>query len=153
MRAAGTISSSVSFRGSWGDMLHAPARALLLALLLSGCIVGRTTPGPDAQLAARATAMAAAQVRRCYRSPRLGHDARQIVTVLGVRFAPDGTLAELPRVISQSGITPSNRPFAGRMAEAAILAVMRCAPLKLPPAAYAGGWDSFQLTFSPRMVA
>jgi hypothetical protein len=35
------------------------------------------------------------------------------------------------------------------MAQAAIGAVMRCAPLTLPPALYDNGWAEFDLTFSP----
>jgi hypothetical protein len=96
---------------------------------------------------------AAAQVRRCYRMPRVSSGARVIVTRLRVRLTPEGALAGLPMLLYQSGVTPANRSHAEPMAEAAIEAVMRCAPLHLPPALYAGGWREFDLTFSPMAVA
>jgi hypothetical protein len=76
---------------------------------------------------------ASSQVKRCYRSPRVATAAKQISTRLRVIYAPDGTLASVPVVIEQSGVTAANQSYAARMAEAAGLAVMRCAPLRLPP--------------------
>jgi hypothetical protein len=98
-------------------------------------------------------ANAAEQVKRCYRAPRIARSGRQIITNLLVRYNPDGTLAGLPAVLSQSGVTPDNRVYAGRMAEAARLAVIRCAPLRLPPEQHARIWSFFTLTFSPRARA
>ncbi len=124
-------------------------------MLLAACApvpvaVAPHRPDPEAQ---RVIAMAADQVKRCYQAPRVGRGARGIVTVLRVAFAPDGTLAELPQLIGQRGVTDDNRAAAPPLAEAAALAVVRCAPLRLPPERYRGGWDSFELTFSPRAVA
>jgi hypothetical protein len=42
-------------------------------------------------------------------------------------------VAGIPSILSQRGITPANQAYAAKMAEAAGLAVMRCAPLKLAP--------------------
>lgn len=92
---------------------------------------------------------AAAQVKTCYRAPRLPRAARGIATRLRVRFGSDGGLIELPTVIAQSGVTPDNQRFAGGMAIAAIEAVVRCAPLRLPPEQYQGVWADFELIFSP----
>jgi hypothetical protein len=78
---------------------------------------------------------------------------KQIVTRLRVRFAPDGSLAGVPAVVGQTGVTPVNRPYASRMAEAASLAVIRCAPLRLPADLYESGWDELDLTFSPQRLA
>lgn len=132
-------------------------KLILPALALAACApdVTITAPaaGPDPRLVARATASAAAQVKRCYRSPKLNRDARQITTRLRVRFTPEGELAALPVVIAQSSVTPGNRPYAGTMAQAAIAAVIDCSPLKLPPELYANGWDVFELTFSPPTFA
>ncbi|TVV72308.1 hypothetical protein [Sphingomonas solaris] len=131
-------------------------RAAPLALLLAAACAGRTPPPhisrPDPE-AARVIASAADQVRRCYRAPRAGRGGRGIVTVLRVAYAPDGMLAELPAIVTQSGVTADNSAAAGPMAEAAVLAVVRCAPVRLPAAQYRGGWNSFELTFSPRAVA
>lgn len=92
---------------------------------------------------------AAVQVRRCYRGPRVGHSGRQIVTRLRVLVTPDGRIGGRPTVIAQEGITPLNRLYAERMAEAAIESVLRCAPLAVPPGFAADGLIEFDLTFSP----
>lgn len=127
---------------------------LLLSALAAGCMPALRSAAPRADPAAlRLIAVAAERVQRCYHAPRLGHAARQIETVLAVRFAPDGSLAELPAVVAQRGVNDDNRADAERMAEAARLAVLRCAPLALPADHYQGGWDSFLLTFSPKAVA
>jgi hypothetical protein len=39
------------------------------------------------------------------------------------------------------------------MAEAATLAVIRCAPVRLPPELYRAGWSEMDFSFSPRRLA
>ncbi|MFC3712580.1 hypothetical protein ACFOMD_08365 [Sphingoaurantiacus capsulatus] len=145
-------------------MIRVLPAALLLAL--AGCATpppaaqpvlpiaaAKVRPGIPSQVVAQLTASAARQVKRCYRSPKLGRDARQITTKLRVYFAPDGQLTTLPVVVSQAGVTDANRAAAAAMAEAAMLAVIRCAPLDLPREHYNAGWDEFDLTFSLRTFA
>lgn len=127
--------------------LRPTAAALPLALALTACAT--TARGPDPVRTQQAITAAARQVKACYRAPRLSAGARQIVVKLRVRLTPDGALAAPPIVVGQSGITPANQVFAGQMAAAAVRAVELCAPLRLPPDLWAGGWDSFDLTFSP----
>ena len=130
---------------------------LLAALLASGCVPAEPSPvvrtpvlrAPVVTLADTALAEAARQVQRCYRSPRIASSSRQIVTRLRIRLAADGQISGLPVVVLQNGVTPDNQPFAGRMAEAAIAAVIRCAPLHLPESYYQDGFTEFDLTFSP----
>lgn len=129
-------------------MLRLPALSVASAVLLTGCA---TTSQPEPRLVARVTADAAAQVKRCYRAPRVMGEGRRIVTRLKVRYAPDGSVAGLPEVLWQSGVTPSNRLFAEAMAVAAIASVVRCSPLRLPPELYRIGWNQFELTFSPAL--
>lgn len=126
---------------------------LLTALILAGCAPTPAPPGPDRALVANTVAMAAAQIQRCYRTPRVPREGRQITVVLRVRYGIDGMLTGLPELVTQRGVSPDNQPYATRMTEAATLAVIRCAPLRLPPETYQGGWDEFELTFSPRAVA
>ncbi|SNS60855.1 hypothetical protein SAMN06295912_11058 [Sphingomonas laterariae] len=124
-----------------------------LSALLAGCATPSNpvavAPGPDRAAVLRATQAAAEQVRRCYRHPKVIRAARAISTTLVVRYAADGTLVGLPAVARQSGVTPDNAVQAGRMAEAASMAVLRCQPIQLPPELHARGWDEFELTFSP----
>ena len=137
-----------------------PARgALLLALAAAaGCASPPPPRLPVQRLRVTATMsaetqavleMAANQVRRCYRAPRVSSEARQIITRLLVRIMADGTLNGLPEVVAQSGVQPGNQFYAPRMAEAAILAVVRCAPLRLPPDFVRGETLEIELTFSP----
>ncbi len=117
-------------------------------------VTGRLVPpprprAPDPALVERVVADAARQVRGCYRSPRVASEARQIVTRLAVRYAADGRLAGVPVVVAQEGVTQENSAYAGRMAEAAAAAVIRCAPVRLPPPLHAAIWRELELTFRP----
>ena len=124
---------------------------LVPATLLSACAVRPAeAPSPSDQ---RLSASVAAQVRRCYRSPRIPSAGRRIVTRLLVRYAPDGTLAGLPILIGQDGITPDIRFYAPRMAEAAKQAVVRCSPVSLPAGHGKAAGIEFYLTFSPQLAA
>jgi hypothetical protein len=124
----------------------------------AGPWTGRIVPGPreiprlDRERVLAAIESAASQIKRCYRHPRIPSSGRRIATRLRLHFSPDGSLTGIPTVVDQSGVTEDNRAFAGRMAEAASQAVMRCLPVKLPPDLYAGGWDEMDLTFSPAML-
>jgi hypothetical protein len=138
----------------------------ILSLALCACAAGspyRSSQGTAYRFAATGTriqvdqssavTMAAAdQVKRCYRAPRVPTSGRGIVTRLRVRYSADGRLEEAPQIVAQEGVTPENRPYAGPMAEAASMAVLRCAPLRLPPELHRGGWDNFDLIFSPRAM-
>jgi hypothetical protein len=99
-----------------------------------------------------AIAGAAARIQSCYRSPPVPSAARQIVTHLRVRYAIDGQPVGFPEVVLQESVTPRNRPYADAMAQAAVGAVLRCGPIRMPPELHSGGWDMFELTFSPRAI-
>jgi hypothetical protein len=133
--------------------MKAVASMLALSMLIPACAqpsVREPAPSPAAR---RATAEVAEQVRRCYRSPRVPSVGRRIVTRLLVRYAPNGTLIGLPVLVSQQGITPETQAYAGRMIEAATLAIIRCSPVRLPPELGKRRGNDFYLTFSPGMRA
>jgi hypothetical protein len=128
------------------------AGAVFLALgsmLAWGCTSVPEAGAPGKRALDGVGQQAARQVKRCYRAPRVASSGKQISTRLRVRYRPDGGLADLPQVVSQAGVTPANQAYAGDMAEAAGLAVMRCAPVKLPPELYSKGWSVLEFTFSP----
>jgi hypothetical protein len=132
-------------------MLRSLSFLALGALTLSACATAPVKRDIASDLARKVTADAAAQVRRCYRTPKVLGEGKRIITRLHVRYAPDGTIIGLPTVLSQSGVTPGNRLFADEMAQAAIASVVRCSPLRLPPELYEFGWNNFELTFSPAL--
>jgi len=116
-------------------------------------MTGTRIRGDRVDARANAVTMAAAgQVRRCYRSPRIPSVGRQIVTHLRVRYSVDGMLEEAPAFLSQDGVTAENQAYALPMAQAASMAVLRCTPLRLPARLHRGGWDHFDLTFSPNTL-
>ncbi len=125
------------------------AGILAWAGLLSACAAGPAVNVRHTQFVSVVND-AAGQIKRCYRTPRVASVGKQISTRLRVRFQPDGSLADVPVVVAQTGITPENQTYAGKMAEAAGLAVMRCAPVKLPAELYSKGWNELDFTFSPR---
>lgn len=122
---------------------------LVAALLSAGCVPAAPPPAFVEPSSETALELAARQVQRCYRSPRIASTGRQIITRLRVRVSEDGQIAGLPTVVLQEGVTPDNQSFASRMAEAAIEAVLRCAPLRMPPTYFHEGFTEFDLTFSP----
>lgn len=124
-----------------------------LATLAPGCAAPNARVAISAQDVRAVVGEAAHQVRRCYRMPVVPTAARHIITRLHVRFAPDGSLAALPELVVQQNVTAESAPWAGRMAEAASAAILRCAPYRLPAEAYRGGWDELDLVFSPKLLA
>ena len=103
------------------------------------------------QMAGLAAAIAA-QVKPCYNVPSGGTDASSIITVLRLRFNRDGTPVGSPAVSDHQGIGPSNQAYVRQMDDAAKRAVLRCAPLKLPPELYEGGWEDIEFGFNPRAM-
>ena len=91
----------------------------------------------------------ARRVRRCYHTPHVSSSARRIATKLRVRYGPDGSLLGMPELLSQSGVTEWNSAYAGQMAEAARTAVIRCAPIHIPPAMARFPVNEIDLLFSP----
>ena len=143
--------------------LRHPVTILIAAAAVSGCTAAPLPPRGHAlprlprvqasrvsvEMARAALDTTASQVRRCYRSPRVASAGRQIVTRLRIRVSPEGVLGGIPQVIEQSNVHPGNQNYAARMAEAAIMSVIQCAPYRLP-AEFAGGeWVEIELTFSP----
>lgn len=102
----------------------------------------------SAQSMAGLAALLLQQVKPCYNPPAGGADAGQIATVLDLRMNRDGSVASV-QIGEQSGVNGQNQAYARQMADAARRAVLRCAPFKLPPEMYEGGWDDFGFRFRP----
>ena len=106
----------------------------------------------SAKLDARATASLAsairAQVAPCWNPPIGGADVRRMTVVLSIQMGRDGSVVGRPSVVAQTGATSGNAAYAKAFADTAIRAVLRCAPLKLPPEMY-DAWKAFELNFDP----
>jgi colicin import membrane protein len=89
------------------------------------------------------------QMERCYVPPVGAAGGNVILPVLDVRFNPDGTLAGEPRVL-RSGPTPLDRTIA----DAALRAVRRCAPYKIPASfgPYYESWKHWNIEFELSQV-
>lgn len=142
-----------------GDPAAKPGRAAAPRIgpdFLKGVLGASAGKGERARAAVSGAAMnglGAAirrQVQPCYDLGALGGTpAMQIVTVLQLRFNQDGTVAGAPQLVEQTGVDDGNRAYARQMVEVSRRAVLRCAPLKLPPELYAGGWENITMGFIP----
>jgi hypothetical protein len=132
------------------------AAAARVGSLLKGVIGASAGRGETARASISGAAMnglAAAikrQVQPCYELGGLGGTpAMQIVTVLRLRYNPDGTVAGTPQIVEQTGTGPGNQAYARQIAEVARRAVLRCSPVRLPAELYEGGWDDLNFRFTP----
>ncbi len=108
-----------------------------------------TQTGSDTVLSAREQdllkGMLKSQLNGCWRPPGTGGGSEVPVVELHWELNADGTLVGEPRVTSAPSTT------AGQVyAEAALRAVRMCAPFRLPPDKYEGGWKYIDWTFDPR---
>ncbi|MDT0508882.1 hypothetical protein [Novosphingobium sp. MMS21-SN21R] len=90
--------------------------------------------GPEVK-ASLASAIAR-QIKAHWTGPQ-GVDVDKLVTVLAWELNADGSLVGRPRLVSQTGVTPSNEAQAKRHVELAIRAVQLAAPFDLPDEYYA----------------
>jgi outer membrane biosynthesis protein TonB len=99
---------------------------------------------------ATATLIAAirAQVAPCWNPPIGGADAKKMTVLLHLDINRDGSIVGRPGVVSQTGVTGGNADYARAFAETARRAVLRCAPLKLPPELY-DQWKAVEINFDP----
>lgn len=125
---------------------------------------GLDTPGPksktptapgggaaplDATTARALNAEINRQIKPFWKAPS-GADADKLVTIVTVNLATDGSIIGQPRVVRQTGVTPSNEGQKQLHAENAIRAIKLAAPFKLPPDLY-DAWQSLEISFDKRL--
>lgn len=113
---------------------------------------GRGSPATAFGAAEAASLMQAIsrEIKPHWNAPQ-GVDAEQLITVLSFELNPNGSLKGTPRVVSQAGITDSNKPQASLHAERAIRAVQLAAPFDLPEEYYDKWKRVAQLRFDRRL--
>lgn len=94
-------------------------------------------------------ALIASQVKPCYTIPAGGTDTTSIISRVRLRLKRDGSIAVAPELIGNLGVNANNQPYQRQMNEAAIRALQRCAPYKLPAELYEGGWEDLIFRFNP----
>jgi len=98
------------------------------------------------------SALIASQVKPCYTIPAGGAGIETIISKVRLRLKPDGSIKVAPEVVSNSGVNGGNQPYLRQMNEAAIRALQRCAPYKLPADLYEGGWEDINFNFRPQQI-
>lgn len=91
------------------------------------------------------------QIAPCWNPPLGGADVAAMTAVLRIRLGRDGAVAAAPEFVGQTGATTGNAAYARAFVETAKRAVLRCAPLKLPPDLFPY-WREFELNFDPRLM-
>lgn len=94
-------------------------------------------------------ALIASQVKPCYTIPAGGTDTTSIISRVRLRLKRDGSIAIAPELIGNLGVNANNQAYQRQMNEAAIRALQRCAPYKLPADLYEGGWEDLIFRFNP----
>jgi hypothetical protein len=97
-------------------------------------------------------ALIASQVKPCYTVPVGGTDVTSLVSRVRLRLKKDGSIGVAPELIGNVGITSANQPYLRQMNEAAMRALQRCAPYKLPADLYEGGWEDLIFRFNPAQL-
>lgn len=98
------------------------------------------------------TALIKSQVKPCYTIPTGGTDAESIITRVRLRLKKDGSIAMAPEVLGNIGVNGTNQRYVDQMNGAAVRALQRCAPYKLPADLYEGGWEDINFTFIPAQM-
>jgi outer membrane biosynthesis protein TonB len=105
----------------------------------------------DARTAANLEGAIRAQIAPCWNPPLGGADVATMTVVLRIRLARDGSVDAPPVLVSQTGATADNAAYARAFADTARRAVLRCAPIKLPPELF-DYWREFELNFDPKLM-
>lgn len=100
----------------------------------------------DPRAAATLAQAIRAQVTPCWNPPIGGAGAGKLTVTLHADFAQSGAVIGTPQAVGMTG--QADPAFARAFRESAVRAVLRCAPLKLPPKLY-DLWKSVAINFDP----
>lgn len=84
------------------------------------------------------------QIVRCWRPPPRPAGSVQMIVDVEMRLKPDGKLVSPPKAAR-----PASTPAQQAALDAAMVAIVKCAPYNLPKHLYKGGWDHVIVSFDP----
>lgn len=130
-----------------------PARINSAAI---GSAVGRAAPRGAASLTVRQRTnledMIRSQITPCWNPPVAEDASTRLVVVMRIKLDRSGALNGSPTVSAVKGQTDANAAYGRALAGSVRRAVMRCAPLKLPPELHEA-WADVELNFDPRDIS
>lgn len=96
--------------------------------------------------------MIRSQITPCWNPPQAEDNSGHVTIVMRIRLGRDGGVLGTPALSRIGGQTAANGAYANALAGSVRRAILRCAPLKLPPELY-DAWADVELNFDPRDIS
>lgn len=96
--------------------------------------------------------MIRSQITPCWNPPQAEDNSGHVTIVMQIRLDRDGNVLGTPALSRIGGQTPANGAYANALAGSVRRAILRCAPLRLPPELY-DAWADVELNFDPRDIS
>lgn len=121
-----------------------------------GSAIGQAVPKGVAGLSIRQRTnladMIRSQVTPCWNPPQAEDNSGHVTIVMRIRLGRDGGVLGAPALSRIGGQTAVNGAYANALAGSVRRAILRCAPLRLPPELY-DAWADVELNFDPRDIS
>lgn len=121
-----------------------------------GSVIGQAVPKGVAGLTVRQRAnlvdMIRSQITPCWNPPVADDKSGHVTVLMRIRLDRVGGVMGVPAVSRMTGRTAANEAYANALSSSVRRAVLRCAPLKLPPELY-DAWADVELNFDPKDVS
>mgnify|MGYP001618019575 FL=1 len=121
-----------------------------------GSAIGQAVPKGVAGLSIRQRTnladMIRSQITPCWNPPQAEDNSGHGTIVMRIRLGRDGGVLGTPALSRIGGQTAANGAYANALAGSVRRAILRCAPLRLPPELY-DAWADVELNFDPRDIS
>lgn len=121
-----------------------------------GSAIGQAVPKGVAGLSIRQRTnladMIRSQITPCWNPPQADDNSGHVTIVMRIRLGRDGGVIGTPALSRIGGQTAANGAYANALAGSVRRAILRCAPLRLPPELY-DAWADVELNFDPRDIS
>lgn len=112
----------------------------------------RGAAGLTGRQLARLEEMIRSQITPCWNPPQADITFGRVTVAMRIRLERSGQVVGIPVPSTVNGQTPANAAYARSLVGSVRRAVLRCAPLRLPPEQFEA-WSDVELTFDPRDVS